>query len=131
MNKSLLEVYALSVCFVSMGCLSIFSGIFLYSLVEIAFPSSMNHSRMLYAPPSMIQYGSTNTAMPPNAITLPEEGHNKIQSHHSEQVNRTSFAIDSRRTEAIMSAVRAIIIILIASIVFIFHWRIAKQARDS
>ena len=91
----------------------------------------MNHSRMLYTPPSVMQHGSINTAIPPDAITLPEEHRNRIQGHHSEQANRTSFAIDSQRTESIMSAVRAIIIILIASIVFIFHWRIAKQARDS
>ena len=51
MNKQLLEVYALSVCFVSIGCLSIFAGIFLYSLVEASFPSTMNSSRMYHPPP--------------------------------------------------------------------------------
>jgi hypothetical protein len=41
MNKALIEIYGLAVCFIATTYLPIFSGISLYSMAEIAFPQIM------------------------------------------------------------------------------------------
>jgi len=139
MNKGLLEVYALSVCFVSMGCLSIFSGIFLYSLAEMSFPTVMKPNYMSYPPSLSYSQGdegnmpalpvqvsprfSVNEAIKTNAEKNKnlEMGQNRLEKLQSERA----------QSESIKSMVRSIIIIFIALLVFIFHWRIAKEARNS
>jgi len=140
MNKKLLETYALSVCFVSMGCLSIFSGIFLYSIVEVSFPEEMNPSRMHY-PPQFYNQGTVNIhptvplvagqRLPP----MPAQQESAINADEINTLineNRTQRIAIERghiKSESIMSMVRSAIVVLISSIVFAFHWRIAKSAR--
>ncbi len=140
MNKSLLEVYGLSVCFVSMGCLCIFSGILLYSLVELAFPSMMNRPGMHY-PPQFSSHGvvAIRPDIPPMAgrplpaLSERERIKNNDETNRrleQEQKRNSERAVKYMRAESTMSMVRSVIILLIASIVFAFHWRIAKQARN-
>lgn len=128
MNKRLLEVYALSVCFVSIGCLSIFSGIFLYGLVEISFPSAM---KPIYLPPPPIftQSGAgTAPSLPMQEIKSNAERNENL----IEEQKRFEKKQDERmEAESIKSIVRSIIIVFIASLVFIFHRRIAKDARSN
>lgn len=138
MNKQLLEVYALSVCFVSIGCLSIFTGIFLYSLVGISFPSTMNSSRMYHPPPVVIHNGMVTSPLfaeqSLSGISSAEVIANNVENNHPRQASQKQFeelAAKQMKIESIMSMVRSAIIVLIASIVFVFHWRIAKQARSS
>ncbi len=138
MSKRILEIYALSVCFVSIGCLSIFGGIFLYTLVEISFPSKMIPSPRHYPPPIFSQNGTMTTPMFPGQplpeISGPEVAENADEKNRQFQEERKRFEIlevERIRTESNMSIVRSIIIIFIASIVFVFHWRIAKRARNN
>lgn len=138
MNKQLLEVYALSVCFVSIGCLSIFTGIFLYSLVGVSFPSTMNSPRMYQPPPVVIHNGMVTSPLfaeqSLSGISSAEVIANNVENNHPRQASQKQFeelAAKQMKTESIMSMVRSAIIVLIASIVFVFHWRIAKQARSS
>jgi len=139
MNKKLLEIYALSVCFVAMGCLSIFTGIFLYSVAELSFPSTMNSSRMAY-PPQYSSHGVVNIhpvlpimagqpLSPPSVrgVILSDDERNKlIQDNHKRNLEVTEKRM---KIESIRSVVRSFIIVLITSVVFFFHWRIAKRAR--
>ncbi len=139
MNKKLLETYALSVCFVSMGCLSIFSGMFLYKVVEVSFPSTMNSSRMYY-PPQLSRHGVMNInpeiaivagqplAPPPvREVIGSDDERNKLMQENNKR--NLEMAKKRMKAESIMSMVRSFIIVLIASVVFVFHWRIAKRAR--
>lgn len=139
MNEKLLQMYALSVCFVSMGCLSIFSGIFLYNAVEVSFPSTMNAPIMHYPPTQFYNHGVTSInpatplggqPLPPppvqKTITSDDERDKLIQENNKRNLE---MAEQRMRTDSIMSMVRSLIIVLIASVVFFFHWRIAKRAR--
>lgn len=137
MNKRLLEIYALSVCFVSVGCLSIFSGIFLYGLVEISFPSTINSSRMYYPSPIFNQSGIVTTPIFPGQplprISRAEAIINNAEENGQLLKKQKQFEkLETERVQAesMLSIARSIIVILIASIVFIFHWRIAKRARS-
>ncbi len=139
MNEKLLQIYALSVCFVSMGCLSIFGGIFLYNAVEVSFPSTMNTATMHY-PPQFYNHGvmSINPTMPIVAgqpllpppvqkIIASDDERNKLIQENNKR--NLEMAKKRMKTESIMSMVRSFIIVLIASVVFFFHWKIAKRAR--
>jgi len=128
MNKLLLEVYALSVCFVSVGCLSIFSGIFLYSLVEISFPSVM---KPLYLPPPLIFTQSGVNIAPAFPVQKIKSNAERSGSLEEQQKRFENNQEERMKAESFKSIVRSIIIVLIASLVFIFHWRIAKDARSS
>jgi len=136
MNKRLLEIYALSVCFVSMGCLSIFFGIFLYSIVEISFPSTMISSSIFYPPPPFSQSGvMTFPAIPGQPLqVVPLEAIEKNNSDQNKQLQKEkerfqNLAVERMKAESIMSIIRSLIVVFIASTVFFFHWGIAKQAR--
>ena len=122
MNKKLLETYALSVCFVSMGCLSIFSGMFLYKVVEVSFPSTMNSSRMHY-PPQFSSHGVMNInpetpivagqPLPPppvrETIGSDDEKNKLIQENNKRNLE---MAKKRMKEESIMSMVRSFIIVL-------------------
>ena len=139
MDKKLLEIYALSVCFVSMGCLSIFSGIFLYNVVDVSFPSTMSAARMYY-PPELSSHGVMNInpempivagqPLPPppvrEAISSEGERHKLIRENNKRNLEAAKKRM---KAESTMSMVRSFIIVFIATIVFAFHWRIAKRAR--
>ncbi len=138
MNKQLLEIYALSVCFVSIGCLSIFTGVFLYSLVAVSFPSTMSPSHMYYPPPVISHNGIVTSPIfaeqSLSGISNAEVIANNVENNHPHQEPQKQFeelAAKRMKRESTMSMVRSSIIVLIASIVFAFHWRIAKHARNS
>ncbi|MCF6324635.1 MAG: hypothetical protein L3J89_09980 [Gammaproteobacteria bacterium] len=139
MNEKLLQIYALSVSFVSLGCLSIFSGIFLYNAVEVSFPSTMN-TQIMHYPPQFSNHGVMNInpvipivagqpLRPPpvqKSIASDDERNKLIQENNKRNLE---MAGKRMKTESIMSMVRSFIIVLIASVVFFFHWRMAKRAR--
>jgi len=135
MNRHLLEIYALSVCFVSMSCLSIFFGIFLYNIVEISFPSTMISSRLFYPPPFSQSGVMTFPATPGQPLhvapleTIEKNSPDKNKQLQKEKERFQSLATERMKAESMMSITRSMIVVLIASIVFFFHWRIAKQAR--
>jgi len=140
MNKKILEIYALSVCFVSMGCLSIFSGIFLYNAVKISFPSTMNSSAMYY-PPQFSSHGIINInpeipivagqplpSPPVRQIVGSDDERGKLIQENNKR--NSEMAKKLMKAESIMSLVRSFIIVLIASVVFVSHWSIAKKSRE-
>jgi len=138
MNKGLLDVYALSVCFVSMGCLSIFSGILLYSIVEISFPALMKPSLLPYPPSFYSQSGTANAPAIPVQLRSDFSINKNVKQGEEKSINLVekqkrfqSVQDEYIKSESIKSIIRSAIIILIASLVFTFHWRLAKQVRQS
>lgn len=136
MSKRLTEVYALAVCFVSMGCLSIFSGIFLYGLVELSFPETLNSPRRYMPPPifpTSPPYGAMRAqGFPGQEISASSSNPKKTtkekkKQFEDEQKQYQEQEAKAMRLESIKSSVRSIIIIFIAVTVFFFHWRIAKK----
>jgi len=124
-----------------MGCLSIFGGIFLYSVVEIFFPEEMNSPRMHY-PPQLYNQGAVNIhpTVPPIAGQRLPPSYEKEQSEIDVGEINTQASKNIRqdievansymKSQSIMSMVRSAIVVLISSLVFAFHWRIAKRARN-
>jgi len=125
MNKQLLEIYGLSVCFISTACLTIFSGILLYSLTELAFPQLMQSSPIPYSFPAETE------------VTTPQKSEQGVNPFIPKKTIAYSQRISSKshlsyaRASAIRSIIRSLIVILVTSLVFFIHWRLAKHARNS
>ena len=136
MNKSLLEIYALSICFVSVGCMSIFGGVLLFSLVELLLPMPVRFPPIHYPPPIYMQSESGAVPVRPKhvmsgIINQNSENNTDISNKKIEEQQKRFEQVETERwrVESIRSTIRYIIILFVATIVFIFHWRMAKQAR--
>jgi len=124
-NKQLLEIYGLSICFISTACLTIFSGILLYSVTELAFPQLMQDKPLPYNFPVEVE------------VTTPQKSEQGVNPFLPKEVTNCSQRISSQyhlsyaRSLAIRSIIRSLIVILVTSLVFFIHWRLAKHARNS
>ena len=144
MNKSLLEIYALSICFVSVGCMSIFGGVLLFSLVELFLPTPVAFPPIHYPPPIYMQNGAGTVSVNPE-LTLPRMANQTSKSNSDvtndidintkkiEEQQKRFEAMETERmkVESTRSIIRYIIILLVASFVFTFHWRMAKRVRTN
>jgi hypothetical protein len=145
MNKSLLEIYALSVCFVSVACLSIFSGILLYSLVELVLPFDSDAALNYYPVPIQHQQGFALSearsgqmfakSMTNKGVTIdmlsPEQQQALQQRREKQQKQIAQHQQTRHQSNNIKSTIRSLIVVFIASIVFYLHWTIAKKARNT
>lgn len=123
MKKSLLEIYALAVCFVTITCFAISLGIGIYDIVELSAPGFTMKSYDY-------ELHKTNEIFTRN---WKEEKREKYSEEEITKLREESYqvAIDKERRDAIQSLIRVLIIILIDVVIFFIHWSVAKKARNS
>lgn len=133
MRRTLVEIYALAVCFFSVACFVITLGIALYDLVEIATPAFTLDAREYerhQSDQAFLQSGGTTTRI------VRVEGGERIEetrpapdSTDLTKKREESFqrALAAERRGAGQSLVRAGIILLISCLVFMLHWQLAKN----
>lgn len=117
-KKTLLEIYALAVCFINVLIGSIAIGIIVYSIISIISPES-TLSKWEYA-----RYQSNHTfierqpeifqGMPDTEITLRRKEAYQI-------------ALDSEQRAGKQDIVQFSIVLLIQMVLFAVHWRLAKR----
>lgn len=121
-KKSLLEIYALAVCFVTVVCFVIALGIGLYDMVELAFPefslSSYEYDRHLSDEAFMRRWPKDKKRPPEGEITKLRE-----ESYQTE--------LRKEQRSAMQSLVQILIVLVIDVVLFFVHWRLAKRARES
>jgi len=121
-KKSLLEIYALAVCFVTVVCFVIALGIGLYDLVELAYPefslSSYEYERHQSDEAFMRRWPKDKKRPPEGEITKLRE-----ESYQTE--------LRKEQRSAMQSLVQILIVLVIDVVVFFVHWRLAKRARES
>ena len=122
MKKSLLEIYALAVCFVTIICLAVALGIGVYDLLEIVNPEMTLKS---YA----YQRHQTNEAFTRNWSKDKEKP--KEQEITRMREESYSVALKAEKRDAVQSFIRMLIVILIDLVIFLFHWRLARRAREA
>lgn len=135
MRRTLVEIYALAVCFFSVACLAITLGIALYDLVGIAAPAFTLDARDYerhQSDQAFLESGRTTTHI------VRVEGGERIEeirkatdSTDLTKKREESFqrALAAERRGAGQSLVRAGIILLIACLVFMLHWRLARNGQ--
>lgn len=122
MKKSLLEIYALAVCFVMVICFAVALGIGVYDLLKMVNPKMTLKS---YA----YQCHQTNEAFTRNWSKDKE----KPSKHKITQMREKSYliALKAEKRDAVQSFIRMLIVFLIDLVIFLIHWRLARKAREA
>lgn len=128
MKRTIVEIYALAVCFTAIVCFVISLGIGIYDIVQIANPgftlSSCEYNRH-----------QTNDAFWSDHCNYAKDDDKRIRPQEDE-LTRTreeslQRALKAEQRDASQSVIRVLIIISINALVFLIHWLIAKRAREN
>lgn len=130
MKKTILEIYALAVCFVTVVCFVIALGIAAYGIVGIASPN-FTISSWVYT------QHQTNDAFwnSPGDPRVRGGADDKSKERPNEEAltkqREASYerALASERRDNLQSVVKSSIVMLIDTIVFFLHWLIARRER--
>jgi hypothetical protein len=123
MRKTILEIYALAVCFFTVACFVISLGVGLYDLIEIVDPEftlgGYEYERHQTNEAFAKQYKSRKEEVPPDdeLTRLREESYR--------------LALKNERRSGMQSLTQVVIIIIIDVMLFLFHWFLAKKARTA
>jgi hypothetical protein len=122
MKKSLVEIYALAVCFVTLICFAIALGIGIYNILEMFNPELTLRA---YA----YQHHQTNEAFTRNwkkDKKLPNE--NAITKMREESYK---VALKTERRDGLQSFIRVMIVVVIDIVIFLTHWGLARRSRKT
>lgn len=125
MKRSMLEIYALAVCFVTVTCFAIVTGIAIYDVVQIAAPEITLHSGQYERHQSNAAFRNSYHPDPKAIAALPEE---EITKRRQESYVST---LNAERRDGWQSLLRMAIIMLIDVVFFVVHWQLAKRVRES
>lgn len=136
MKKTLLEVYALLVCFVSISCFSITAGVGLYSAISVFSPELTIKSWEYERHQSNNRFWQEHGPFAfPVEMEKPKMGESKLPKRPTEaeltQARKKSYvdALQSEQRSGLQTMLKTSIIALISMILFLVHWRIARRAR--
>lgn len=132
MKKSILEIYALLVCFVTVCCFVICLGIGLYDIIEVTNPEFTMNATVFERFQDDETYKDNLEQLKKN---LPDGGES-MPKHSDEEITQKrkkgyEIELRSEKRKAVQSLVQIIIILCINTVIFILHWRIAKHAREA
>jgi hypothetical protein len=120
MKKSLTELYALAVCFVTLVCFAVALGIGLYDIIQIGNPdftvSSYEYER----------HQSDESFRQSCGDEYSSHSDAEISALRKESWERV---LEMEQRSAYQSLVQIFIILIIDTIVFVIHWQIAKRVR--
>ena len=141
------RIYALAVCFASVLCIAISTGIGIYDVVQISFPEqtmdsyqyrsyqsndvflqSQPYPRAMMINPRMsnqaIATGGRGTAPAIQASSGLQESQQEITKRREEQL---AVVVDNVVHDAQNSLIQILIILFISVPLFIIHWRFAQK----
>jgi len=128
MKKSLIEIYALAVCFITVACFVVTFGLALWDVVEFTVPEfTINQSQYErhQSDDEYSEYISRRSQYKgENAEPIPS-GEELTKAREKSY----AFIIASERRTALQDFFQKLIIILVDTIAFFIHWRIAGKAR--
>jgi hypothetical protein len=113
MGRSLVQLYALAVCFTTLMCFVVALGIATYDVIQIASPAFTVPEYMAW------QTDEQFLAWYPDKKDLPEIERTVLREQYRQN------ALDAERRSALQSLVFMAIILAIDSVVYRVHWRVA------
>lgn len=129
MNRKILEIYALAVCFFTVACFVVILGFALWNIIKLATPEFTIYSSQFKCHQSDEAYrdcyaDDTEYTREENPLAFPEgEALTKARTESYESI------LMSERRDALQELVQEFIFLLINFFVFFFHWRLARYAR--
>lgn len=129
MKKSLLEIYALAVCFASIVCFIISLGVAIYSIIGVINPEFTMRSY------EYKRYQSNDAYWLSRVDCDYQNKEKEIQRPSEEELTKQRtegyrLAILSEKRDGYQGLTKTGIIILINIVVFFIHWQIARRARE-
>jgi hypothetical protein len=129
MKKSLLEIYALAVCFIIVVCFVVAIGVAIYDIVKISKPeftlSSYEYKRHQNNDEFWRSYKMGYENRDKDLQRPPEEILTK------QRLESYPLTIMAERRDAFQSLTKSTIILIINVLVFLVHWQIARRARET
>ena len=133
MKKTVIEIYALLVCFVSVVCFSIWFGIGMYSLIGVLSPETTidswtyqrhqsNENFVTVSPMAINPFGNQGGMQKPEV--LPENTLTKNRLYSYAQVFKAEVRTNTQ------SILRSVIVIVISMLLFWIHWRLLKPRKE-
>lgn len=129
MKRRWLELYALAVCFFNMIIFVVFGGILLWNLMQVGFPGFTLHSETWtyyqsdegFREQMVNRYCCTNV----NCSYQPPVG----QELTDARLAAFDQALVGESRTGFQDLIRNFIILLINTVLFVVHWRLAKRER--
>jgi hypothetical protein len=128
MKKSILEIYALAVCFATIVCFVVALGIALYDVIQIANPEFTLNSNEYNRHQSNDAFWNSCDQYESKEKDKKRPTEDELTKRRMESYRQ---ALQSERRDAFQGITKAIIVILIDIVFFFAHWRIARRARES
>lgn len=125
MKKTILEVYALAVCFCVIICFAITLGISVYDVIRVSHPSfTLNGWEYDKFQSNDNFCSSSRDANTPNQCSSQSES-----AITAKRETAYAITLKSEQRKGLQSLVNSLIILFINIIIFIPHWIIARRAR--
>jgi hypothetical protein len=128
LKKTVLEIYALAVCFVSVVCFVVALGMALYSLVGIANPEFTLDSWKY-------EQHQSNDAFFNSPVGRGCCDEKRVRPSEPEltrlRTESYAVAIAAERRENVQTLVKTLIVMAIDVLVFLGHWAIGRRARSA
>ncbi len=116
MKKSLLELYALAVCFVSLVCFVIVLGQGIYDLIEITNPEFTLEA---------YEYKKHQS----NEAFFFGKGRLEVEEPTKQRKESYQAALRAEQREGAQSLTMNAIVLVINGLVFVLHWLLARRVR--
>ncbi len=134
MKKSILEIYALAVCFVALLCFVIALGIGVYDLIQITNPeftiNVYEYERHQSNEAFDTVRGSPGRAFGGIAPGIPIESTQRPEEEVTQQREESyQSALRSEGRRGMQSLIRIVIILVIDVLVFVPHWLWVRRTR--
>jgi hypothetical protein len=130
MKKTILEIYAMAVCFFCVACFVITTGVALYDVFQIADPE-FTLNRYQY---DRLQ---SNDAFRQSPIApIADKSAQDLKLTSEEEITKKRRAeleriLHSESHDGEQSLLRMLIIMLVDAVAFAIHWRVARAARSA
>jgi hypothetical protein len=128
LKKTVLEIYALAVCFVTVVCFVVALGMALYSLVGIVNPEFTMDSWKYEQHQSNDAFLDSPMGRGCCAEKKPRPSEPELTRLRTESYAR---AIAAERRANFQTLVKTLIVMLIDVLVFLGHWAIGRRARTA
>ncbi len=122
MKRTVLEIYGLAVCFVTVVCAAVSLGIGIYDIIEIVAPE-FTLSSYEHGPHQSNEAFFRGAEKEAQGLSEGERTKRRLSSY--------AMAVRGERRKGVQNLVIVSIILVIDAIVFMLHWRLARRAREA
>ena len=125
MKKTILEIYALAVCFLVVICFAITLGVAIYDVLKISHPSFTLSSWEYNKFQSNDNFCSSNGP----AGTQNQCSNQSETSITNKREAAYAISLKGEQRNGLQSLVNSLIVLFINIVIFVPHWIIARKAR--